>query len=177
MNSRSSTNRPLWAPWRIEYVRQQKSGDCFFCEKIAADDDARNHLVARGNQSIVLLNTYPYNSGHVMVAPLRHCGDIEDLSAEERGELMEMAVHVKRILRKTMAPEGFNLGFNLGHAAGAGIKDHLHLHIVPRWVGDTNFMPVLAGTDVVPEALAETTRLLREAWRSDPEAMSCTKGG
>lgn len=108
-----------------------------------------------------------------MVAPYRHVADLDLLATEERNEIMTLTVHAKRILTNAMSPEGFNFGFNVGKAAGAGLKDHLHAHLVPRWVGDTNFMPILDGTDVVPEALQDTTRLLRAAWRDDAAAREC----
>lgn len=172
MSEPSRRPRPLWAPWRIEYVRGDKPEGCFFCDKAASVDDEANFVIARADVSFALLNTYPYNSGHVMVAPLRHCGDLADLTVAERNEIMEMTVHLQRVLRAVMNPAGFNYGFNLGAPAGAGVKDHVHGHLVPRWVGDTNFMPVLNGTDVVPEALADTARALREAWRRDTQALA-----
>ncbi len=170
-----SNVRPLWAPWRIEYIRNPKTHQCFLCEKGAANDDEQNFVIARASSTFLLLNTYPYNSGHVMVAPLRHCADLMDLNVAERAELLEMAVHMERVLRTAMNPDGFNFGFNLGEAAGAGLKEHVHGHLVPRWAGDTNFMPVLSGTDVVPEALHDTTQLLRDAWRQDPQAAAFTQ--
>ena len=112
----------------------------------------------------VILNRYPYNSGHLMVVPYRHIGDIAELTAEERIELMDLTIKAKEVLKKVMNPEGFNIGFNLGLPAGAGVADHIHQHIVPRWNGDTNFMPVLGNTRVVPEALDATAELLRNAW-------------
>ena len=158
--------RPLWAPWRIEYIRGNKVDDCFFCEKAARRNDVADHIIARGVHAFVLLNDYPYNSGHMMVAPYRHIGDLADLLAEERAEIMELLVQSERLLQRVMCPQGFNIGFNLGQPAGAGVADHVHGHVVPRWNGDTNFMPVLGNTRVVPESLDATTELLREAWES-----------
>lgn len=175
MNDPDDRPRPLWAPWRIDYIRRTKPDGCFLCEKGASNDDQRNCIIARGPSTFLLLNTYPYNSGHVLITPLRHCADLTDLTANERAELLEMAVHMERVLRTAMNPDGFNFGFNLGAAAGAGLKEHVHGHLVPRWAGDTNFMPVLSGTDVVPEALHETTQLLRETWRRDPQAVAFTQ--
>jgi ATP adenylyltransferase len=156
--------RPLWAPWRIEYIRGSKSGGCFFCEKAARQNDVEDHIVARGKHAFVLLNDYPYNSGHLMVAPYRHIGDLADLLPDERADIMELLVQAENLLKRVMAPQGFNIGFNLGLPAGAGVADHVHGHVVPRWNGDTNFMAVLGDTRVVPEALNETTKLLRDAW-------------
>ncbi|NOY80258.1 MAG: HIT domain-containing protein [Kiritimatiellaeota bacterium] len=161
-------DRPLWAPWRIEYIRGPHSGRCFFCEKAGARGaDKANHVVGRGKQCFVLLNDFPYNSGHLMIAPYRHVGDLDALCPEELSELFDLAVLCERVLKSVMNPEGFNFGFNIGAAAGAGVRDHVHGHMVPRWVGDTNFMPVLGSTRVVPEALDETARVLRKAWLAE----------
>jgi len=156
--------RPLWAPWRIDYILSPKDGECFLCAKARTTDDAANHIVARGKTAFVLLNTYPYNSGHLLVAPYRHVADLDELDQDERNELMQLTVRAKKLLTRVVHPQGFNIGYNLGEAAGAGIKDHVHGHIVPRWVGDTNFMPVLGGVRVIPQALEDTTKLLRDAW-------------
>jgi ATP adenylyltransferase len=121
--------------------------------------------VFEGETVFVVLNKYPYNSGHLLVAPFAHKADISDLTSAERSEMMETTIKAKEVLQSVMRPEGFNVGFNLGAAAGAGVPGHLHMHIVPRWSGDTNFMPVIAGDRVVPEALAATRSLLVEAWR------------
>jgi ATP adenylyltransferase len=159
-----STER-LWSPWRMAYIR--RGGDanqgCIFCDLPAADpgQDEANHLLARGKVSFVLLNTFPYNPGHLMVAPYRHIGDYEELTAEELAETMAFAGTAIRAMREESGPHGFNLGMNLGQVAGAGIADHLHLHLVPRWGGDTNFMPVVGQTKVLPELLEETDRRLR----------------
>ena len=156
----------LWSPWRMEYIRRGEGGDgggCLFCDLAAAgrDQDEANHLLARGQLSFVLLNAFPYNPGHLMVAPYRHVGDFEELTAAELAELMAFAGRAIGALREESGPHGFNLGMNLGQVAGAGIADHLHLHLVPRWGGDTNFMPVVGQTKVLPELLAETDRRLR----------------
>jgi ATP adenylyltransferase len=156
--------RPLWAPWRIEYIRGPKGGGCFFCDKASRDTDLADHIVARGEHAFVLLNDYPYNSGHLMVAPYRHIGDLAGLLPEERAEIMELIVLSENLLKRVMNPQGFNIGFNLGLPAGAGVADHVHGHVVPRWNGDTNFMAVVGDTRVVPESLDQTTELLREAW-------------
>ncbi|MBN2452404.1 MAG: HIT domain-containing protein [Lentisphaeria bacterium] len=159
----SRSPRPLWAPWRIEYIRGPKEGACFLCEKGQQDRDGDN-VVHRGPFAFVLLNEYPYNAGHLLVAPYRHVADLTDLSVEECNEVVALMVQSKAVLSRVMAPHGFNLGFNLGEAAGAGLAGHVHGHVVPRWCGDTNFMAVLADVRVVPEALAATAELLRQAW-------------
>ena len=159
-------SRPLWAPWRIDYIRRPKDHTCFFCEKAARQDDLADHIIARGTHAFVLLNDYPYNSGHLMVAPYRHIGDLAALLPEERAEIMELLVQAERLLQRVMHPQGFNIGFNLGQPAGAGVADHVHGHVVPRWNGDTNFMPVLGNTRVVPESLDATTAILRHEWET-----------
>jgi ATP adenylyltransferase len=163
-----STDR-LWSPWRMDYIRRG-GGDhdgCIFCDLPAADrdQDEANHLLARGKVSFVLLNAFPYNPGHLMVAPYRHVGDYEQLAAEELAEIMAFAGVAIRAMRQDSGAHGFNLGMNLGQVAGAGIADHLHLHLVPRWGGDTNFMPIVGQTKVLPELLAETDRRLRPHFR------------
>ena len=156
----------LWSPWRIEYIRRGETGGndgCIFCDLPAAgeDQDEANHLLARGEVSFVLLNAFPYNPGHLMAAPYRHVGDYEELTTAELAEIMTFAGRAIRAMREDSGPHGFNLGMNLGQVAGAGIADHVHLHLVPRWGGDTNFMPVVGRTKVLPELLAETYRRLR----------------
>jgi ATP adenylyltransferase len=153
-------NRPLWAPWRIDYIRGDKEQGCFLCRMFAETIDRENLLLHRGATCAVLLNRYPYNSGHLMVAPLRHVANLGELTTEETLELGALTVRALEALKKAMNPQGFNVGFNLGEAAGAGLKEHLHQHIVPRWNGDTNFMPVLGGPRVMPEALEATRDLL-----------------
>ena len=161
----------LWSPWRMEYIRRgegAEAGGCIFCDLPAAAEvkDEANHLLARGKVSFMLLNAFPYNPGHLMVAPYRHVGDYEELTAEELAELTAFARRAIRALREESGPHGFNLGMNLGQVAGAGIADHLHLHLVPRWGGDTNFMPVVGQTKVLPELLGETWRRLRPHFSS-----------
>ncbi|MDD5599922.1 MAG: HIT domain-containing protein [Victivallaceae bacterium] len=164
-----SSNRPLWAPWRIEFIRGDKDGSCFLCGNEQNNPDAAGNslVVYRGKTCYVIVNRFPYNSGHLMAAPYRHTGDIEDLTAAERYELMDLCIDCKKVLKTALSPDAFNVGFNLGHAAGAGLEDHLHLHIVPRWNGDTNFMPVLADTRCVPEAIEATAELLRKTWEKE----------
>ena len=155
-------NRPLWAPWRIDYIRSEKEDECFLCNLFAEDADRDNLILLRGTTCAVVMNRYPYTSGHLMVTPYRHIADLSELTDEETLELHALTTRSLDVLNKVLAPQGVNLGFNLGEAAGAGLKDHLHQHIVPRWVGDTNFMPVLGGPRVIPEALADTYDLLLE---------------
>lgn len=152
--------RPLWAPWRIQYITGPKAGDCIFCAAASEGVGGSGHVVEAGERCFVLLNAFPYASGHVMVAPYRHVGELEALDDDELLELMMRTRRAIAALRDVMAPHGFNAGLNLGEVAGAGYADHLHLHIVPRWKGDTNFMPVLGGTRVISQALEETREAL-----------------
>jgi len=158
--------QPLWAPWRLEYIQQAAEQlGCVFCDEAAGTiDAAESLLVHRGDDAIVLLNKYPYSSGHLMVAPRRHLGELGELADEEALEIHHHSVGAVDTLTAVYGPDGFNLGWNLGHVAGAGIADHVHLHVVPRWSGDTNFMPVLADVKVIPEHLLETRERLRAAW-------------
>jgi ATP adenylyltransferase len=154
----------LWAPWRLGYVTQQeKTKGCIFCAKPQVGDDRANHIVRRGRDAYVMLNTYPYNNGHVMIAPFAHVSSLEDLPPATLHEMMDLSQDCIRAFKLSFSPEGFNLGFNLGAAAGAGIKDHLHLHLVPRWSGDTNFMPVIADVRVIPQSLDDTRDQLAKA--------------
>jgi ATP adenylyltransferase len=156
--------RPLWAPWRIEYIKGPKEEQCIFCVAASGSGGgSAQQPVDRGERCFTLLNAFPYGPGHVMVAPLRHVGGLEDLTDEEMVETMQMARRAVTALRDVMTPDGFNMGLNLGKVAGAGIADHLHLHVVPRWDGDNNFMPVLTDTHVVSQALDDTRAALAEA--------------
>jgi ATP adenylyltransferase len=158
--------KQLWAPWRLEYIKQaDEQAGCVFCDAAAGDDEERL-VVQRGELAFVLLNKFPYSSGHLMVAPYRHVGELAGLTDEEALEVHRLAVQGVAALGEVYGPEGHNLGWNLGRVAGAGVVDHIHLHIVPRWAGDTNFMPVLADVKVLPEHLLETRRRLVEAWPS-----------
>ena len=152
----------LWSPWRMEYMSSAGKPDgCVFCAHLAEDDDVAAHILHRGERCFVILNAFPYNTGHLMVAPLRHAGDLNELDHRERHELFELMCRSVEVIRDVMQPEGFNTGMNLGAAGGAGIPGHLHLHVVPRWAGDTNFMPVTGNTKVLPETLADTAAKLR----------------
>jgi ATP adenylyltransferase len=148
-------------------VAGKSDGGCIFCEKPAANEDEANLIVLRGAQAFVMLNLFPYTSGHVMVAPYRHTGDITSLTDEESLDLWHLAQRCVRALQRVYKPDGFNVGFNLGRAAGAGIEGHLHLHIVPRWHGDTNFMTTIGEVRVLPESLEETYRRLKTALQEE----------
>ena len=153
----------LWAPWRLEYIERPNETDgCVFCNAFAGSDD--DLVVHRGRLAFVLLNRFPYTAGHLMVAPARHVGDYTELEDDEALELHELTRGALRVLEQMYAPQGYNVGWNLGRAAGAGVLNHIHLHVVPRWAGDTNFMPVLADTRVIPEALSVTQNRLNTAW-------------
>jgi ATP adenylyltransferase len=148
--------KPLWAPWRLEYVQHADELDrCIFCEP------EEELLLHRGGLALVMLNKFPYSSGHLLVAPHRHVGDFGDLTKEEAGEVHMLAARGIDALRAEYAPHGFNLGWNIGRVAGAGIEDHVHQHVVPRWNGDTSFMPVLGDVKVLPEHLLRTAERLR----------------
>ena len=155
----------LWAPWRLAYVAGAKppadDDPCFICRGLAAADDRDNLIVLRTPLSVVLLNRFPYNNGHLLVAPRAHKGTLDELDADELLETMETLRHAVRVLSDLMTPDGFNVGLNLGRAAGAGLPGHLHWHVVPRWDGDTNFMPVLADVKVIVQSLDALYDLLR----------------
>jgi len=157
--------RPIWAPWRLEYIAEAGSQDgCVFCAEAADELGSDSLVVARGEHAFVLLNKFPYASGHVMVATLRHVGELGDLSPAEAAEIHVLTTQAIEALRRVCSPDAFNVGWNLGQVAGGSIAAHLHEHVVPRWAGDTNFMPVLADIKVVPEHLLATRERLREAW-------------
>lgn len=143
----------LWSPWRVEYFKAGGASPDFLLEAAHAADDAAHLVVARRPHSFLIMNRYPYAVGHLMAVPMRKVAELEQLTAEEKLELLDLAEHAQRLLRTVIRAQGFNIGLNLGKCAGAGVADHLHLHIVPRWEGDNNFMPVLADTRVLPEAL------------------------
>jgi ATP adenylyltransferase len=154
----------LWAPWRLEYVgSSDEQGGCFLCEAARAECDREKLVLWRGQRCFCVINRWPYNNGHLMVAPLEHRADLGDLCDADLLEMMQMLRRCRDALAQTVRPSGFNLGLNLGKAGGAGLADHLHWHIVPRWQGDTNFMPVLADTKVIPQSLDSLWELLRRA--------------
>ncbi|MBE0428479.1 MAG: HIT domain-containing protein [Thermoleophilia bacterium] len=153
-------NRPIWAPWRIEYILGEREKTCLFCRVIEETDDQKNLVLYRGRRAFVIMNLYPYNPGHLMIAPYEHVSELELLDPEAAAEVMSLTQECIRVLKKTMKPDALNAGINLGEIAGSSIKEHLHMHIVPRWQGDNNFMPVIADMRVIPQALSETYRFL-----------------
>ena len=158
--------KQLWAPWRLEYIEQaDEQAGCVFCLAAEGDDEER-HVVHRGERAFAMLNKFPYSSGHLMIAPYRHVGELAALEDAEALEVHRLASAALEALGAEYAPDGYNLGWNLGRVAGAGVVDHVHLHVVPRWNGDTNFMPVLADVKVLPEHLIDTRRRLAAAWPS-----------
>jgi ATP adenylyltransferase len=155
----------LWTPWRYQYIADasKSSSGCIFCDAMAANDDAKMLIVLRGKKNYIILNRYPYTSGHVMIVPYEHVADFAGANSEAMCEMMLLAQRVQAALEKAYHPQGYNLGMNLGRAAGAGVQGHLHLHVLPRWCGDSNFMTVTGETRVEPEDLATTYRKLRVA--------------
>ncbi|HET9887767.1 MAG TPA: HIT domain-containing protein [bacterium] len=153
----------LWAVWRMKYITSigQETQSCVFCDIAILPDGAENLIVHRGRTCYIVLNLYPYNNGHAMVIPHRHVASLAEMSDEEKLEMMQLADVLQRALVRTLDAEGFNCGMNLGRVAGAGIPGHVHLHVVPRWLGDTNFMPVTAETKVLPEKLEDTYHKVR----------------
>jgi ATP adenylyltransferase len=158
--------RPLWAPWRIEYITGPKGDGCVFCAAAQTDAEESSLVVERGQRCFTMLNAFPYAPGHLMVVPRSHVDGLADLTDDEALELMQLARRAIVVLEEVMTPGGFNVGMNIGAVAGAGISDHVHLHVVPRWQGDTNFMPVLADTRTIPQALEATWELLSRSFRA-----------
>jgi ATP adenylyltransferase len=154
----------LWAPWRLEYIRGPKADDCIFCRAVESDDDESNFVVHRGELAFVMLNAYPYNNGHLMVAPYAHEPTIETLDDATDLEMVQLVKRSITALREVYRPEGFNIGINQGAAAGAGIEEHVHQHVVPRWRGDTNFMPVIGDVRVLPQSLSDSWKELRSVF-------------
>ena len=150
----------IWAPWRIQYILQEKPKGCILCDKPNEDNDEQNYIVFRGRKNFIMMNSYPYNPGHLLVAPYRHAAGPDELTATERHEHFDLIARCLPVLKEIFKTGGFNIGSNIGRVAGAGIEDHFHSHIVPRWQGDSNFIPVLADIRVVPLALADTYKLL-----------------
>ncbi|UCF79610.1 MAG: HIT domain-containing protein [Candidatus Eiseniibacteriota bacterium] len=153
----------LWAGWRMKYIESSKSGECLFCAKSRSRPGKKNLVLAVSEKCLVMLNAFPYNCGHLMVAPKRHVGSMSGLSRSEWSELAEYLSLSERILKKAYGAQGFNVGMNLGRCAGAGVLGHLHVHVVPRWSGDTNFMSTTAATEVLPDTLGSTYAKLRTA--------------
>jgi ATP adenylyltransferase len=164
--------RQLWAPWRLEYIQGEKSGACFLCAAAAGSNDEAALVVHRAHHSFVILNRYPYNAGHAMVVPVAHrarIGDLEDVTALE---LLRLVDRTLEVMDAVFHADGYNVGMNLGRAAGAGVEDHVHVHVVPRWAGDTNFMPVLGDVKVMPEHLQTTRQRLAEGFAARPRRRS-----
>lgn len=153
----------IWAPWRMEYILQPHEGGCILCQKPRENNDGANFILYRGKSNLIMLNAFPYNPGHLMVAPYRHIAKLEDMTDAESKEHLDLIKLGINILNESSKPAGFNIGMNLGRVSGAGIADHIHSHIVPRWQGDTNFMPVVAKTKVLPQALSESYSILKES--------------
>lgn len=148
----------MYAPWRMAYIRSEKPNGCIFCRNSIRNDEL---VLLEGETAFVMMNRYPYISGHIMVIPFRHVSQVEDLLPEEKHEMFDLQALCIRILKESLKPDGFNIGMNLGKAAGAGIDDHIHLHIVPRWSGDTNFMSVVGDVRVIPEDIHKTCEFLQ----------------
>jgi len=155
----------LWSPWRMDYILNEKPSTCVFCAALDRPEDGPENLVVhRGKLNFVVLNRFPYTSGHLMIVPNMHVDSLESMDVPARSEMIELTARALVVLRQEYHPQGFNVGINEGEAAGAGIADHLHLHVVPRWGGDTNFMSSLAATRVLPEALEDTLRRVTQRW-------------
>jgi ATP adenylyltransferase len=160
-------NFRIWAPWRLAYVKDASKDieeECIFCAKPAQDDDEGNLIVHRGEKAFVILNLYPYTNGHLMVAPYEHVGRIQDIAPEVTAEMMALAQRSMSHLEDVYSPHGFNVGFNQGRVAGAGVEHHIHMHVVPRWGGDTNFMPVIGDTKVMPQTIEQSYAALKGAF-------------
>lgn len=163
----------LHAPWRIQYIlgpKPPRSDDSIFTQIAQSGDDESHYVIARDRTCYAVLNTYPYNGGHLLVVPYKQASDLNGLTAAEMSDLMMLTRRCMNALTKVMKPEGFNVGMNIGKVAGAGVAEHLHIHVVPRWLGDTNFMPILAGTSVLPQALNELAAQLRAALAQDSDS-------
>ncbi|MFB0557177.1 MAG: HIT domain-containing protein [Dehalococcoidia bacterium] len=153
----------LWAPWRIQYITRPKESGCILCQKSKENKDETNFILHRSQNNFIILNAFPYNPGHLMIAPYRHIANLQDLSDDEVTDHFNLVKKSLALLKEILNPDGFNIGLNIGKVAGAGIEEHLHTHIVPRWQGDVNFMPVLSNTRVISEGLAATYKKLRAA--------------
>jgi len=168
-NKNDRSLKIAWAPWRMEYIRAPKPsepGSCIFCIKPDQENDKENLILYRGEHVFVIMNLYPYNNGHLMIVPYRHISEYSALSKEERHEMADVTAMTLDILKHVLYPNGFNVGYNLGEPAGAGIAEHIHQHIVPRWTGDTNFMPVLGHTKVMVDGLIECWTELKKAFET-----------
>ncbi len=155
----------LWAPWRMKYITAPPAGECFLCRAWASTAPAKHYVLRKGKAVFVVMNIYPYGNGHLMVASAAHVGRPDDLPPKARAEMTETVNDCLKVLEKAMGPKGFNVGVNLGQCAGAGVEDHLHVHVVPRWPGDTNYMPILSDVKVISEHLDETYRKLKRYFK------------
>lgn len=159
----------LWSPWRMNYImNHEKTKDCVFCQALETADSVQNLIVFRGKYSFVILNRFPYSSGHLMIVPFEHHASLEELNTETLSEMMLLMTHAMRVLRAVYRPDAFNIGANIGEAAGAGIAEHVHMHVVPRWAGDTNFMSTIGTTRVLPENLEDTYQRVSSQWEQMP---------
>jgi ATP adenylyltransferase len=156
----------LWAPWRLNYVKKagKEKTPCFICKAIEERDDEKNLLLHRGKLAVVILNRYPYNPGHLMVCPVRHTGDFTGLLEEELVEINKLIQRAIRVIKIAFNPDGFNVGLNLGKVSGGSVDTHIHFHVVPRWLGDTNFMPIVGKVKVIPQLPEDTYKILKEYW-------------
>ena len=157
----------IWAPWRLSYVKKAVKRDkdyCFICKALSETSDRENLLLYRGNRACVMLNRFPYNTGHLLVCPIRHTGDFTSLLPEELSEIDELIKRCIKVVKRAYNPDGFNVGLNLGKVSGGSVETHIHYHIVPRWLGDTNFMSVVSNVKVIPQSLSETYDVLKEHW-------------
>jgi ATP adenylyltransferase len=160
----------LWTPWRSAYMQGKKEKSrCIFCDALASSDDEENLVVYRGKSTFVMLNRYPYTSGHLMIAPHVHVSRLAQISEETANEMMKLTRRAEEIIEAVYQPDGLNLGMNLGHAAGAGIEEHIHMHVLPRWLGDANFMTSVSNTRVIPESLQETYAKLKTGFSLGPK--------
>lgn len=160
------SDEKLWSPWRAGFILSKKEKGCLFCKRLKEKDSVKNLIVYRGKKALVILNKFPYNAGHTMIVPTRHVGQIEKLKADEAAEFFELLQKTVAIIKKVLKPTSMNLGMNLGKASGAGVPGHLHMHIVPRWTGDTNFMPIIGKTKVISLPLDPIYKKLRKEFMS-----------
>lgn len=154
----------IYAPWRAEYIKNPTCDECIFCKASQEKEDKICYVLMKGKLSFVMMNIFPYNNGHIMIAPYKHTGNLQDLTQDELNELISFTQIWEAVLKEAMKPQGFNIGINIGRVAGAGVEDHIHIHIVPRWSGDTNFMPVLGEAKVIPMNLNEAYEILKSTY-------------
>ncbi len=157
-------DKAIWAPWRAGFVLGKKETGCIFCNRLKMEDSIENLIVYRASKNFVILNKFPYNSGHAMIVPIRHIAHLEELTPQEAAEFFELTCKTVAVMKKTLKPHSLNIGMNLGETSGAGIPDHLHMHAVPRWQGDTNFMPVIGKTKVISVPLEPVYEALRDGF-------------